>query len=77
MSLSPDEREALRECALICWQSREALGLNGHQVDRVLLAWEKVGTDTEAEAAAEVRAARMAAERKQAEFSSLLTPPQA
>jgi hypothetical protein len=73
MNLSSDDIAALRLCAARTWQHREAIGLAEAECDQVLAAWQIVGDQTEAEAAARLLAARAETARKQATFDQLLS----
>jgi hypothetical protein len=66
------DRNAVRACALICWQRRGELGLTDAQLEQVLIAWMAIGGDAEAEAANVLLASRRRAERDQQNFDRLL-----
>lgn len=73
MNLSSEDIAALRLCAARAWQNREAIGLAEAECDQVLAAWQIVGDQTEAEAAARLLAARAETARKQATFDQILS----
>lgn len=73
MTISAEATEALRLCAAKAWQHRVEIGLGEEEQDQVLVAWQVVGDEHEAEAAARLLAARTETARKQATFDQLLS----
>jgi len=68
----PREKEALRACALTCWQNRQELALPVMRIEQVLVAFMAVGSDQEGKVASELLASMRHQEAKQLKFDELL-----
>lgn len=73
MQIDAADQSALRTCARLCWQRRDALNLSTAEREQVLIAWMAIGDTGEGEAASEALQALRTAESQQRKFDQILS----